>query len=156
MMFKRLFNFLPLVCALPFSAAVSATVLVEQPQVRLMPPGVPNTAGYMTLTSEQQDDALLAARCDGVRTTELHTILEEDGLTKMRPVSSVALPQGQAVALTPGGYHLMLMGVDGLPAEGETLRCELTFERAGPQSVGLVATPIGEESKDDHHHHHHH
>ncbi len=148
-MLKQLFGFF----AVLLSAPSMAQILVEDPHVRAMPPGVPNTAGYLVLTSTDGNDRLLAARCKGVEKTELHTLLQEDGLTKMRPVSEIALPKGQAVALSQGGLHLMMMGLTATPEVGETLSCELQFAEAPAQRVSFEVrdlTPSGHE----HHHHH--
>ncbi|ADN77489.1 protein of unknown function DUF461 [Ferrimonas balearica DSM 9799] len=151
MMFKRLFGFFPLLCALPAMAAIE----VSDPQVRAMPPSVPNTAGYLVLTSTDKDDALVGARCEGVKTTELHTLLQQDGMMKMRPVEAIELKAGDAVALTEGGYHLMMMGLQQPLEEGKTLSCELRFRYAAPQSVAFTVTRMGGEDEGHHHHHHH-
>ncbi|MBY6188258.1 copper chaperone PCu(A)C [Marinobacter hydrocarbonoclasticus] len=150
-MFKRLFGFFPLLCTFSAMAAIE----VQDPQVRAMPPSVPNTAGYLVLTSTDRDDALLGAKCDGVKTTELHTLLQEDGMMKMRPVEAIELKQGEAVALTQGGYHLMMMGLSQPLKEGEQLSCELQFRHAESKVVPLTVTRAGEEDQGHHHHHHH-
>ncbi|MBY5923427.1 copper chaperone PCu(A)C [Ferrimonas balearica] len=149
-MFKRLFGFFPLLCATSALAAIE----IQEPQVRAMPPSVPNTAGYLTITSTDQDDALLGAVCEGVKTTELHTLLQEDGMMKMRPVEAIELAAGEAVALTQGGYHLMMMGLSQPLQEGEQLSCELTFRHADPKTVSLTVTRMGNQDEGHHHHHH--
>lgn len=136
------------------SAGAQAGIEIAEGQVRAMPPSVPNTAGYLELTSHGQDDALLAARCDGVKKTELHTILVEEGITKMREVKRIELAADTKVALTEGGYHLMMMGLEQPLNVGDTVRCQLTFENAAAQDFELTVKDM--VSAESHHHHHHH
>ncbi|WP_298441435.1 copper chaperone PCu(A)C [uncultured Ferrimonas sp.] len=152
-MIKRLFEFGVIAGALLWpAAAMAATITVTEPQVRAMPTGVPNTAGYLQLQAQQEDDALLAASCEGVQRTELHTLLMEDGLMKMRPVEQIPLPQGQTVALEQGGYHLMMMGLQHGASVGQQLQCQLSFAKAAPQTVVFTVVRIDKPS--GHHHHH--
>lgn len=52
----------------------------------------------------------------------------EDGVMKMRAVDALALPAGQPVALKPGSYHVMLMGLQRPIQAGETVPLTLTVE----------------------------
>jgi copper(I)-binding protein len=52
----------------------------------------------------------------------------EDGVMKMRAVDALPLPAGQAVALKPGSYHVMLMGLKQPIKAGETVPLTLTIE----------------------------
>ena len=58
------------------------------------------------------------------------------------------LPAGQAVALAPGGNHLMLLGVQEPLVAGDTVALTLTFATSAPvevtATVGQPATPGAE------------
>jgi copper(I)-binding protein len=84
-------------------------LVVGQPWVRMMPPGAPNTAGFMSLTSPV-DDALIGASAGISGAVELHTHAEQGGMMRMRKVDRVELPAGQLVELKAGGNHLMFIG----------------------------------------------
>ena len=60
------------------------------------------------------------------------------GEMEMRPISSLDLPAGEAVALEPGGYHIMLIDLVAPLVAGDTLEVTLTFERAGEQVVTVT------------------
>jgi copper(I)-binding protein len=47
---------------------------------------------------------------------------------KMRAVDALPLPAGQAVALQPGSYHVMLMGLKAPIQAGERVPLTLTVE----------------------------
>lgn len=49
---------------------------------------------------------------------------------KMRQISELALPAGIAVALKPGGYHVMLMDLKQPVAPGSTVPLTLRFKDA--------------------------
>ena len=48
----------------------------------------------------------------------------------------IEIPAGETVALEPGGFHIMFMGLNGDPFEvGEEVSATLTFEYAGEFEV---------------------
>ncbi|MCU0274542.1 MAG: copper chaperone PCu(A)C, partial [Acidimicrobiales bacterium] len=53
----------------------------------------------------------------------------------MRPVDGIDLPAGEAVALEPGGLHVMLLDLPAPLEIGQTYELTLTFEQAGEQTV---------------------
>jgi copper(I)-binding protein len=54
----------------------------------------------------------------------------EGGVMKMYPVDGVDLPAGKTVKLAPGGYHVMLMGLNAPLQAGRSIPVKLTFELA--------------------------
>ena len=49
----------------------------------------------------------------------------------MAPVDQLEIEPGDTVTFEPGGYHLMLLDVSGMPAVGESVELTLSFELAG-------------------------
>jgi hypothetical protein len=49
-----------------------------------------------------------------------------NNVMRMRPVAGIELPAGKDVALKPGGYHIMLMGIGHQFKQGETIPITLT------------------------------
>jgi copper(I)-binding protein len=49
----------------------------------------------------------------------------------MRQLTSLEIPANGSVELKPGGYHLMMMGVQEPIKEGEQVKMTLQFEKAG-------------------------
>ncbi|HNI35205.1 MAG TPA: copper chaperone PCu(A)C [Microthrixaceae bacterium] len=54
---------------------------------------------------------------------------------EMREVASIKIPAGEQVALAPGGYHVMFMGLVKPFVVGETFDLTLTFAKAGDVTV---------------------
>ncbi|MEE4212270.1 MAG: copper chaperone PCu(A)C [Parvularcula sp.] len=104
--------------------------------IRMPPPGSSMSAAYLTVTREQ-DDRLVRADVDGVQVTEIHRVLEEDGVMKMRPVAGLEVKAGEPLVLAPGGTHLMLIGLQDPLEEGEARNVLLTFESGETMTVSL-------------------
>lgn len=56
----------------------------------------------------------------------------------MTEVDAIDLPAGEAVALEPGGYHVMLIGLVSPLTAGQEFTLTLTFEQAGDIDVTVV------------------
>ncbi|ASP38946.1 hypothetical protein CHH28_09745 [Bacterioplanes sanyensis] len=92
------------------SASWACDVAIDGAYVREPIPGRHMSAGFMTVKNVGDKDlALVSARADWAGAIELHTHTHEDGVMRMRQVSSIAIPAGGEQRLESGGYHLMLM-----------------------------------------------
>lgn len=90
-------------------------------------------AAYFEIVGGAVADALLGVTSPAAAMVELHeTTTDASGMTGMHPLERLEIPAGETIALQPGGYHLMLMGVtDGAIEVGTTVELRLTFEQAG-------------------------
>ena len=138
-------------------AAVSAQAQVEVTDawVRATGKGQKATGVFMNLTAKK------ATRLVGVKTSltpvaEVHEMKMEKDVMKMQAIKALDLPAGQAVALKPGSYHVMLMDLKAPLAEGEHAVITLLFEDAAgvktQQEVHAVAKKMAMDSKDKPHH----
>src|SRR6058998_22278 len=90
-------------CALPAAAEVT----VKDAWIRGTVPGQKVTGAFMQLSSTA-DAALVEASSPSAKFVEIHEMKQEGDVMKMKAVDRLALPAGKPVALTPGGYHMML------------------------------------------------
>lgn len=121
----------------------SGGITVSQAWSRATPGGVRNGAAYLAITASEAGDKLVDARSDAAERVELHNHIHENGVMKMRRVDAIDVPAGQTVTLSPGGYHLMLMGLKKPLEEGGKLNLTLVFEKAGEIEVTAPIEPIG-------------
>lgn len=129
---RRLLIASALLASLATQAQPSA-VKVDGPWVRATVAPQKATGAFMQLTSAKAA-RVVAASSPVADMVEIHEMkMGEDGVMKMRAVDALALPAGQAVALKPGGYHVMLMGLKGPIKAGETVPLTLTVEAEGGQ-----------------------
>ncbi|UVC17276.1 copper chaperone PCu(A)C [Mesorhizobium onobrychidis] len=126
---------------------------IGHPWSRATPLGAKVAGGYFTVTNTgSSPDRLLSISSDVSDRTELHEMGVKDGVMTMRPVSGgLEIPAGAKVALSPGGYHLMFVGLKRQPKQGETFPATLTFEKAGSVTVDFAVEGIGETGGMDNH-----
>lgn len=143
--------------ALPalFAAGTAlAQVDVKDPWVRATVPAQTATGAFMTLIAKE-DARLVAARSPAANTVEIHEMKMEGGVMRMRAIPGLDLPAGKAVALTPGGHHIMLIGLRVQVKAGETVPITLVVEsRDGRrQEIGVQAEARALGGAPQHHHH---
>lgn len=135
-----------LILSLALSGVAHAQVAVNAPWVRATVPQQTATGAFMRLTASR-DLRLIGARSDVAQNTEVHEMAMQGQMMRMREVAAVPLPRGQAVALAPGGYHVMLIGLKRPLSAGDQVTLTLTFEDAGgkrsEQTVQAPVRPLG-------------
>ena len=143
-----LFACVPGVLAHEFKAG---SLEIGHPWSRATPPGAKVAGGYFTVTNKgSTPDRLLSITSDISDKAELHEMGVKDGVMTMRPVSGgLEIPAGGKVALKPGGYHLMFVGLKRHPKQGEKFPATLTFEKAGSVKVEFLVEGMGETGSGD-------
>lgn len=149
--FKHLFN-LALVGLL--SAPAMAEIIVKDGFVRAMPPASPNTAAYFTLLNHGEADELVAVTTPVANEAQLHTLISENDVVKMRLVSGFAVGAHGTLTLAEQGDHVMLLGLKAPLAEGDTVTLRLSFKSGETLEISLPVSKAA-AAGDEHHHHHH-
>jgi len=103
-----------------------AQVSVQQAWVRASVPQQQATGAFMLITSAK-DSRLVGATSSLTPSVEVHEMAMQDNVMRMRQVPAVELPAGKTVALQPGGYHVMLMGLKQPVVAGDTVPLTLSF-----------------------------
>ncbi|MGC9385616.1 MAG: copper chaperone PCu(A)C [Hydrogenovibrio sp.] len=126
-----------------WAASVADAVEVENPYVRMVPPGAAATAAFMVLkNTSNQDHALVSAKAYINKVTELHTHIHDNGVMRMRQVKQIDLPAGKAVSLQPGGLHIMLINLTEPVKEGEEIKIDLTFDDGSTKTIEAVGKSL--------------
>lgn len=145
----------PLLCfvaASIFSASSLAQIKIENGSVRLLPPGVPNTSGYFTVHNDSNETRhIVSAQSDIVRGVELHNIVIKNDMMHMEQQEKITLTPGQTMDFTPGGYHLMMLGLKQPLSKGQVVAITLTMQNGEIISFNANVAEPGES----HNHHHH-
>lgn len=115
------------------TAAVTATDAWCRPS----PNGAKAGGCYVTLTAAT-DDRLTGGSTPRAASLQVHEMKTENGMMKMAELTAgLPLPADQAVALAPGGNHLMLIGLTAPLVAGETV--PLTFQFASAPAITVQA-----------------
>ena len=110
--------------------------------VRGSVPGQTNGAGYMQINNPSGvSDRLLSAQSEASTRLELHTVLTENGVAKMRQVQGIDIPAKGSATLAPGGFHLMFLQLTGPFKQGDSVPVVLKFEKAGEVRVNFTVKP---------------
>jgi len=122
--------------------AASAQVSVADAWVRATVPGQRTAGAYMQLKSAV-DARVVAASSPVAKVVEIHEMKLDGGIMTMRAVETLALPAGQSVTLSPGGFHVMLMGIAQPLKEGDRVPLTLVVEeKSGRRQDVTVAAPV--------------
>ena len=87
-------------------------------------------------------DALVSASSPVAMMVELHETVMEGATAKMQPVAKIEVPANGEQVLKPGGYHIMLMGLNQELKVGDTIQLTLTFEKSGTMTISVPVTPF--------------
>lgn len=146
------FLFVPLLLASAFGPLqISAqefkagSLVISQPWSRATAGGAKVGAGYMTIANMgTEPDRLIGGSLPQAGKFEVHEMRMENHVMTMRPIDGgLEIKPGQTVKLAPGGYHVMFMQLKEPLKEGDILKGELVFEKAGTvpveYKVGAIA-----------------
>lgn len=140
------------VLALASLQAMAANVSVSDAWARATMPGQKVSGAYMQITSDA-DARLVGASSPAVPRVEVHEMKMDGDVMRMREVKAVELPKGKAVALEPGGFHIMLMNLPKPIAAGETIPLTLVIESGGKRQTVEVKAEARAPGAMQHHHH---
>ena len=122
--------------------AQSPAVKVDGAWARATVPGQKGTGAFMTLTAEQSL-RLVAVSSPVAGVSEIHEMKMEGDVMRMRAMPALELPAGKAVALRPGGHHLMLMDLKQPLVKDTQVPVTLRFVDAqGKTSEMQLSLPI--------------
>lgn len=121
-------------------SSVNDHISFEKPWVRLLPPTMMHTAGYVTIkNSADTQDKLLAVWSPTVNSVSVHQTKEVDGLFTMLAADNVVISPKGELKMQPGGYHIMIMGLNTPLTESSELIISFEFEKAGIINVVFPA-----------------
>lgn len=113
---------------------------IVDPWIRLPAVSGRPAAGYVRIISKSPFDGYLAkAESEQIDRLEIHQSSEENGVARMRHVDRAIVPEGGELVLAPGGYHLMLMGLEeGIsPGDEVIIRLHLMGQADNPKIVAI-------------------
>ncbi len=150
--FKHAFCFVLLSCS-PFF--VLANVMFVDGYVRAMPTSVPNTAAYVTLMNHGAPIKLVAVETSVADEAQLHSLVEENGVVKMRQQESFVIAEHGTLTLAPSGDHIMLLGLKQLLNIGDKITLTFKFDDHSQKEITLPVRKqdmIEQDSMMEHHH----
>jgi copper(I)-binding protein len=102
------------------SAHAYNTVSILRPWAVATKPGQKTGVAYMELETSESV-IVTEIESPAARAVEVHRMIKDKGVMKMRKITNFELPAGTAVKFEPGGVHLMLIGLKKPLKVGDTI-----------------------------------
>ncbi|WP_374496405.1 copper chaperone PCu(A)C [Zoogloea sp.] len=106
---------------------VAADLEIKDPWVRGTVPAQKATGAFMQLSSKA-GVTLVGVASPAAKVVELHEMVMDNNLMKMRPVPRLDIQPGKPVELKPGSYHVMLIDLNKPLSKGEVVPITLKVE----------------------------
>ncbi len=127
-------------------------ITIDHAWARVTPGAVKNSAAFMSFDNKGAADKLIGVTGDVAKEIQIHSMITEAGVMKMREVNALDIPANGKAEFKPGGYHVMLIGIpDGLK-EGTKFPLKLKFEKAGEVTVQVTAEKPPAQDHSEHKH----
>jgi copper(I)-binding protein len=131
------------------------SIVIEQPWTRATPAGAKVAGGYMAITNTGfEPDRLIGGMLAQAGRFEVHEMKMDGNVMQMREVQGgLEIKPGQKVVFNPSsGYHLMFMELRERLKQGDTLKGQLRFEKAGSVDIEYRVEGIGAQGPQQHSH----
>ena len=124
-----------------FVGAAQAEIRVDEPWVRATVPHPMATGAFLTLTADPAA-TLVSVSSPAAGKSEIHEMVMEGEVMKMRALRGLSLPAGKTVELRPGSYHVMLLDLKDQVSEGRAVPLVLTFDVNGKRETREVSASV--------------
>ena len=129
---------------LGFTAAAAladpAAIVIDHAHARATVPGQTTGAAYLDIENRgKASDKLLRINSPIAQSAEVHSMVMDGSIMRMREVSQIELKPGAKVGMGANeGYHVMLIGLKHPLRAGERIPLSLRFEKAGKIDIDVM------------------
>ena len=125
--------------------AAAGSIALSPAWTRATPPGAKVAGGFFTIENKgAAADRLVSATSEIANIVEIHEMAVIDGVMRMRALEKgLSVAAGGKMELKPGSYHIMFIDLKRPLKEGESVKGELVFEKAGKLAVDYKVMPVG-------------
>jgi hypothetical protein len=118
-------------------------VTVAHPWARATPEGATVGSAFAEIkTDKNTSDRLITVSSPAAKSVEVHSMIMDGNVMKMRRIDGIDLKPGESHVLKPMDQHIMLFGLKQPLKEGDLVKLTFTFAKAGPIEVeGTVEAP---------------
>ena len=96
--------------SIAFGQEIFAELNVNDSWIRSAPPNSKIFSGYLKFKNVSPNEITIKKmKSNAFDQIEIHSSFIEDGISSMRKIDSLRIPENSEVKLDPGGYHLMMM-----------------------------------------------
>lgn len=129
-------------------------IVLQDPWISEAMPGSDITSGYMKIVNQSgADDVLESVTSESVGTVEIHQMVHENNVMRMEKIERLPIPDGKETVLSPGGYHLMLIGLKKNFKEGDSEKLVLKFKISGAKEIVMPVKKMDAQTQNHMHNH---
>ena len=126
-------------------AQAAQSLQFDEAWSRATVPGAPTAAIYGTLVNTGPTTlTVLSVATDIARMGQVHESVMEHDMMHMRHIEALMIAPGQSAEFSPGGLHIMLMGLSRQLKEGETFEVRLRTDDGEELTVPVIVGSIGQ------------
>ena len=134
-------------CLLAAATLAQAQVTIHAPWVRGTVPMQQASGAFMQLSADKTT-RLVAAQSPVAKVVELHEMVMDNNVMKMRQIPGLDIVPGSTLDLKPGGFHIMLIELKQQLKGGDMVPITLVFEdtqtkKQFTQEVQAPVTALG-------------
>ncbi|KIE21886.1 hypothetical protein SE23_06670 [Vibrio sinaloensis] len=132
-------------------AQANMDIMTHHAYARATPPNAATSAVFAEITNRSENDrVIVSASTEAAGKVELHDVIKEGDVMKMRQIESITVPANGKVELKPGSLHIMLFDLTQPLVEGEAIDVQITFANGQKQTFNA---PIKKVMSGMKHHH---
>jgi len=122
----------------------AGSIEIVEPWSRATPKGAQTAVGYMTIKNNgTTPDRLIGGSVDVASRFQLHSMVMENGVAKMRELSAIEIKPGQSIEFKPDSSHVMFVDLKRPLSKGDHISGTLQFEYAGKVQIEYEVQAIG-------------
>jgi periplasmic copper chaperone A len=125
----------------------AGSIEIINPWSRATPKGASTAIGYMAIKNNgTTSDRLTGGSVNVAASVQLHSMVMENGIAKMRELHGLEIKPGQTIEFKPGGSHAMFVNLKHPLSKGERVKGTLVFEHAGAVEIEYSVESIGAQT----------
>lgn len=145
---KRFLLFSAALLLMPLQAMAS-DITIEGAWVRLPPPVADTAAAYMTIRNNgARNIEILDIDTTVAKKPEFHAMEMHGDMMHMQKMKKVIIPAGGGITFSPGGNHVMLVGLTGKLKAGEHILITLITSEDESVTVHAEVRDMRNQSND--------
>ena len=129
------------------------SIIIRQPWIRATPGGAKVAGAYMTIINTgSESDRLIGIVLPQAGGASVHEMKMDGNVMQMREIrEGLEIKPGQTVEFSPSGYHVMFTELHEPLKQGDTVKGQLRFEKAGSVDIQYRVEGIGAQGPEHHH-----
>ncbi len=118
-------------------------VMAHNPYARAMAPGAVTSAVFGNIVNQGDTDRfIVSATSSAAGKIELHDVIMDGDMMKMRQIPELKIPAKGKLELKPGSFHIMLFNLPKPLQEGEEIDVQVTFKNGEQYSFSAPVKKV--------------